>query len=190
MCLCDQPAVEEVVPAVRSPSSQAFEPFQTDLGANSTTQYNHVAAQVAHRSTADAGQVRIQVLENDSVLNLLEFFGNSMVKVQDVIRILSVALILATTGSGCLLDTRFVQMPQLMPRHPATEHRAAEYHDPYPDESIGPSTGSRPLGFKRQRAEARRAADLRGVHLLDPGDLLPPTSAAPDTNRFSEVVDP
>ena len=113
-----------------------------------------------------------------------------MATLQDVIRKFSVALILVTTGSGCLLDTRFVQMPQLMPRHPATEHRAAEYHDPYPDESIGPSTGSRPLGFQRQRSEARRAADLRGVHMLDPGDFLPPTSAAPDTSRFSEVVDP
>jgi hypothetical protein len=109
---------------------------------------------------------------------------------QDVIRKLSVTLILVTAGSGCLLDTRFVQMPQMMPRHPATEHRAAEYHDPYPDESIGPSTGSRPLGFGRQRSEARRAADLRGIHLLDPADRLPSTSAAPDTNRFSEVVDP
>lgn len=99
-------------------------------------------------------------------------------------------LVLIFGSSGCLLDTRFVKMPELMPRHPATEHRAAEYHDPYPDESIGPSTGSRPLGFKRQRAEARRAADLRGVHLLDPGDRLPSTSAAPESNRFSEVVDP
>ena len=113
-----------------------------------------------------------------------------MVTLQDVIRTPSIALILASTGSGCLLDTRFVQMPQLMPRHPATEHRAAEFHDPYPDESIGPSTGSRPLGFKRQRAEARRAADLRGVHLLDPGDLLPPTSVDQDASQFSEVVEP
>ena len=102
----------------------------------------------------------------------------------------ALVMVLISGGSGCLLDTRFVKMPELMPRHPAAEHRAAEYHDPYPDESIGPSTSSRPPGFTRQRAEARRAADLRGVHLLDPGDLLPPTSAAPDTNRFSEVVDP
>ena len=99
-------------------------------------------------------------------------------------------LVLIFGSSGCLFDTRFVKMPELMPRHPATEHRAAEYHDPYPDESIGPSTGSRPLGFKRQRAEARRAADLRGVHLLDPGDRLPSTSAAPDSTRFPEVVNP
>lgn len=113
-----------------------------------------------------------------------------MVTPRNKIRTVAVAMCLAFGGSGCLLDTRFVQMPQLMPRHSATEQRAAEYHDPYPDESIGPSTGSRPLGFKRQRAEARRAADLRGVHLLDPSDLLPPTSAAPDANRFSEVVDP
>ena len=98
--------------------------------------------------------------------------------------------VLVSGVSGCLLDTRFVQMPQLMPRHPATEHRAAEYHDPYPDESIGPSTGNRPPGFTRQRAEARRAADLRGIHLLDPADRLPSTSTAPDRNRFSQVVSP
>lgn len=98
--------------------------------------------------------------------------------------------ILVSGVSGCLFDTRFVQMPQLMPRHPATEQRAAEYHDPFPDESIGPSTGNRPPGFKRQRAEPRRAAELRGIHLLDPGDRLPPTSSAPERNRFSQVVSP
>jgi hypothetical protein len=99
-------------------------------------------------------------------------------------------LVLLSSVTGCLLHTRYVQMPQLMPRHPATEHRAAEYHDPYPDESIGPRTGSRPLGFRRQRAEARRAADLRGIHLLDPSDRLPPSSAAPARNRYSQVVNP
>ena len=81
-------------------------------------------------------------------------------------------------------------MPQLMPRHPAAEQRAAEYHDPFPDESIGPSTGNRPRGFTRQRTEPRRAAELRGIHLLDPSDRLPPTSAAPERNRFSQVVSP
>tara|TARA_R110002072_G_scaffold302100_1_gene483937 strand:+ start:117513 stop:117854 length:342 start_codon:yes stop_codon:yes gene_type:complete len=99
-------------------------------------------------------------------------------------------LVLVFGGSGCLFDTRFVKMPELVPRHPAMEHRAAEYHDPFPDESIGPSTGSRPLGYNRQRTETRRAADLRGVHLLDPNDRLPSTNAAPDNNRFAEVVDP
>ncbi|MDA1161762.1 MAG: hypothetical protein O3B13_01540 [Planctomycetota bacterium] len=92
--------------------------------------------------------------------------------------------------SGCLLDTRFVKMPELMPRHPALEHRAAEYHDPFPDESIGPSTGTRPLGYTQQRPEARRAADLRGIHLLDPSDRLPSTSTTPERKRFSQVVSP
>lgn len=98
--------------------------------------------------------------------------------------------VLVCGNSGCLFDSRFVQLPQLMPRHPATEHRAAEYHDPYPDESIGPSTGNRPTGFTRQRTATRRAAELRGIHLLDPGDRLPSTSAAPDRNRYSQVVSP
>ena len=92
--------------------------------------------------------------------------------------------------SGCVLDPRFVRLPELMPRHPAIEQRAAEYHDPFPDESIGPSTGNRPLGFHRQRTPARRAADLRGVHLLDSADRLPPTSAAPPKKRFTQVVEP
>jgi len=113
-----------------------------------------------------------------------------MIRILNHFRTVALMLVLVSGASGCLLDTRFVQMPQLMPRHPAAEARAAEYHDPYPDSSIGPDTFSRPPGFTRQRAEARRAADLRGIHLLDPGDRLPPTSAAPDTNRFSEVVDP
>jgi hypothetical protein len=102
----------------------------------------------------------------------------------------AVIMIMLSSVSGCLLDSRYVKMPELIPRHPALEHRAAEYHDPFPDESIGPSTGTRPLGYTRQRAEARRAADLRGIHLLDPSDRLPSTSAAPERNRFSQVVSP
>ena len=113
-----------------------------------------------------------------------------MVSPHRFIRTTALALLLVASGAGCLFDTRFVKMPELLPRHPATEHRAAEYHDPFPDESIGPSTGNRPLGFKRQRTGTRRAAELRGIHLLDPHDPLPSTNAAPDSNRFSEVVDP
>lgn len=102
----------------------------------------------------------------------------------------SLVLIVISAFSGCILDPRFLKMPNFNPRHPDIEHRAAEYHDPWPDDAIGPSTGTRPLGFTRQRSWTRRAAELRGIHQLDPYDRLPSTSVEPDRDRYSQVVKP
>ncbi len=91
--------------------------------------------------------------------------------------------------SGCAYDPRRFRLPEVWPRHPEIERRAAEYHDPFPDDAIGPPADSRPRGFGRQRSETRRAADLRSVHFLDGADRLPPTSQKPD-RRFSQAVKP
>lgn len=106
--------------------------------------------------------------------------------------VLSALLLTSLTATGCLFSPRFeqqVRLPQLWPRHPVIERRASEYHDPYPDSSIGPGRGVRPLGFHRQRTETRRTAELRGIHLLEPGDRLPSTGGMPK-KRYSQVVSP
>ncbi|MBI1314614.1 hypothetical protein GC176_25255 [bacterium] len=98
-------------------------------------------------------------------------------------------ILLLVNLTGCAYDPRRMRLPELWPRHPELERRAAEYHDPFPDASVGPDADSRPRGFNRQRSETRRAADLRSVHILDGADRLPPTSSKPD-RRFSQVVKP
>jgi hypothetical protein len=98
-------------------------------------------------------------------------------------------LALALTPIGCAYDPRKFQLPQLMPRHPEVERRAAEYHDPFPDDRLGPGSSTRPPGFSRQRTTTREAFELRGIHMLDSADPLPSTSEAPP-KRFSQVVEP
>jgi hypothetical protein len=101
----------------------------------------------------------------------------------------TLCLVVIATLSGCAYDPRRFRLPEIHPRHPELERRAAEYHDPFPDDSIGPSADSRPRGFGRQRSETRRAADLRSVHFLDGADRLPSTNHNLD-RRFSQTVKP
>ncbi len=101
----------------------------------------------------------------------------------------ALCLLVTATLSGCAYDPKRFKVPEAWPRHPEIERRAAEYHDPFPDDSIGPTADSRPRGFGRQRSETRRAADLRSVHFLDGADRLPSTNHKPD-RRFSQVVEP
>jgi hypothetical protein len=92
-------------------------------------------------------------------------------------------------ATGCIFSPRFEQLtrlPEVLPRHPELERRAAEFHDPFPDSALGPG-GERPLGFHRQRTDTRRTSELRGVHLLEPSDRLPPTGGMP-ANRYSQAV--
>ncbi len=90
--------------------------------------------------------------------------------------------------TGCLSRDPYLRTPQLMPRHPAAEREAAEFHDPFPDENMGPAISGRPPGFQ-QRTTTRNSAELRGLHLLGPEASLPAKSAQPG-RRYSEVVSP
>ena len=102
---------------------------------------------------------------------------------------ITLGLLLIAQLTGCAYDPRRFRLPEVWPRHPEIERRAAEYHDPFPDDAIGPTADSRPRGFGRQRSTTRRAADLRSVHYLDGADRLPSTSHKPD-RRFSQAVKP
>jgi hypothetical protein len=82
--------------------------------------------------------------------------------------------------TGCLTpqNTRF---PQLYPGNIQREEVAIRFHDPFPDDSIGPSTASRPPSYLKQRDPARRAEEnriLRGYNLeMAPTGSLPPKTA-------------
>ncbi|GEM_PF-741968 len=88
--------------------------------------------------------------------------------------------ILACLASGCVspLNTRF---PQPFIYNQKAEAVSYQYHDPFPDENIGPGVGTRPPSFQTQRDPARRAAEnrlLRGYNLegAPTGSLPPKTS--------------
>lgn len=72
-------------------------------------------------------------------------------------------------AGGCAGETRFLS---LNPRPTSTERKAYEIHDPFPDESAGPETFSRPRGFINPRTDERREFELRTIR-----SAAAPTSA-------------
>jgi len=82
--------------------------------------------------------------------------------------------------TGCLTpqNTRF---PQPFPRNLRSEELSYRFHDPFPDDSIGPGTFTRPPSYMKQRHPARRAEEnriLRGYNLEQaPTGSLPPKTA-------------
>ena len=91
-----------------------------------------------------------------------------------------IAALIAVSASGCAYDPKRFQLPQLWSRHPDVERRIADYHDAFPDDTLGPESSFRPLGFHRQRTLTRRTKDLGQTYLLKPTDLLPPDRTLPD----------
>jgi hypothetical protein len=86
-------------------------------------------------------------------------------------------------AGGCgLPETRFLSW---YPRHPGEEARSYSVHDPFPDESAGPDTATRPRSFVEPRSETsrnqhlaqlemrRQAALSRGMATAPPGVVVP-----------------
>lgn len=90
---------------------------------------------------------------------------------------------------GCLIHPAKTRLPELSVGTLSQQRRLAEYHDPFPEEIAGPDLEVRPSGFSRPRTETRRAAELRGLQLLNPGDPLPKSAGGPP-RRYAGVVDP
>lgn len=59
---------------------------------------------------------------------------------------------------GCLSSQR-IQMPTCFYPPEQVQRRAAQVQDPYPDASLGPNVGFRPLGFVQQRSESQQVKD-------------------------------
>lgn len=72
---------------------------------------------------------------------------------------LTLMLIVAGSGLGCQ-ETRFLSCRT---REPRVEARSYDLHDPFPDETIGPETFTRPRAFQDPRSEERKSFDLRNI---------------------------
>ncbi|ODA28603.1 hypothetical protein [Planctopirus hydrillae] len=62
--------------------------------------------------------------------------------------------------SGCAGEGRYLT---LMPRPVATERKASEIHDPYPEKYVAPDTFNRPRAFIAPRTDERQSFDLRSI---------------------------
>jgi hypothetical protein len=74
-------------------------------------------------------------------------------------RWMTLILVLAGSGLGCQ-ETRFLSCRT---RDPRVEARSYDLHDPFPDESIGPETFSRPRAFEEPRTDERKTFELRNL---------------------------
>lgn len=95
---------------------------------------------------------------------------------------LAMTLWLLLVGGCALPETRYLSW---YPRHPGEEARSYGLHDPFPDESAGPETATRPRSFVEPRSESsrnqqlaqleqrRRAALSRSMVAVPPGTVVP-----------------
>ena len=79
--------------------------------------------------------------------------------------------------TGCL-SPKTTRLPSVVPGYPQVEKRAFERHDPFPDQSAGPETHNRPLGFETQRSVPRRDMEERILQRLRP-KFAPPIPRMP-----------
>ena len=70
------------------------------------------------------------------------------------------AILLGLILTGGCQETRYLSC---IPRPPAVEAKSYDLHDPYPDETIGPKTGTRPRDFEIPRSDTRKTYDLRNL---------------------------
>ena len=73
-------------------------------------------------------------------------------------RLIGLSLVLFLAGCCGAPETRFLT---LSPRSPAVESQSYNLHDPFPDESAGPNTFTRPRAFMEPRSDTRKNLDLR-----------------------------
>lgn len=84
---------------------------------------------------------------------------------------LALILMLAGSSLGCQ-ETRFLSCGT---RDPRVESRSYDLHDPFPDESLGPETFTRPRAFQEPRTDERKTFDLRNLQASR--GVIPPAQA-------------
>ena len=88
-------------------------------------------------------------------------------------------IVLVLAGCQNTQETRFLTW---FPRPAAHERRSYELHEPFPDESIGPNTFTRPRTFIQPRTEQRKTNDLRFLQAA--------REFAPRTQAYWDPLDP
>ncbi len=90
--------------------------------------------------------------------------------------------------SGCHpLHTR---APDLVPRTSEEDRALWNYHDPFPDDSQGPTTDHRPSGGRLQRAMPRQALEKDSMTIRPRGVFEPARPEARLDAKTANVVQP
>lgn len=100
------------------------------------------------------------------------------------------ALVCSLVGlSGCLAPWN-IRLPMVYNDPPATERIEQQYHDPYPDSALGPSTGSRPRWYDEQRPLPVRIREKSDVsRIINPaGNAVPPPISPAPGSQYPAVV--
>lgn len=83
---------------------------------------------------------------------------------------------------GCITPAN-TQFPQPFPRNLRAEAQSVRIYDPFPDNSLGPDTNTRPPSFLNQRDPARRAAENRLLRGYNVGQT-PAASSTPPRSSY------
>jgi hypothetical protein len=91
--------------------------------------------------------------------------------------------------TGCLAPWNF-RLPMVFNNAPDVERIEQQYHDPYPDSQLGPSTGSRPRQYNEQRPLPVRIREKSDVsRAISPnGSVMPPPVSPAPGSQYPSVV--
>lgn len=90
--------------------------------------------------------------------------------------------------SGC--HPQFTRAPDLVPRTREQDKALMNYHNPFPDETYGPSVDHRPAGSERPRTMPRQALEKDSMTFRPRGASEPPRPEARLNPRNANVVQP
>jgi len=88
--------------------------------------------------------------------------------------------------SGCLAPWS-IRLPTVFNNPPDVERVEQQYHDPYPDSQLGPSTGSRPRQFDEQRPLPVRIRE-KADGARSQGFIMPPPVSPGPGSEYPGVV--
>lgn len=90
--------------------------------------------------------------------------------------------------SGC--HPQFTRVPDLIPRTAEQDKRLWNYHNPFPDETVGPTVDHRPPGSEIQRTMPRQALEKDSMTFRPRGAFEPSRPEARLNPKTANVVQP
>jgi hypothetical protein len=106
-------------------------------------------------------------------------------------RIFRCSLLMAVSvATLCGCHPRFTHVPDLFERSPEQYRTEWTYHDPFPDDTSGPTVDHRPPGGLRQRTMTRSALEKDSMTFRPRGAFEPPRPEARLNPKTANVVQP
>ena len=101
--------------------------------------------------------------------------------------LLATALPFPVVLGGCITPAN-TRLPNLAVSTPPGERRSLEHYDPFADQALGPSTGTRPQSFTRGREPQRNSDEGRLLNGAPVGAATPAGYATGAYRESNELV--